>query len=132
MTDWQKQALDDLKNTTMSRAEIARKYNRSPATIQRLIKLNNVQRPKGTQKGQRSLNETKPLSPQHHWIGIRLQILDTDNQLRERLGVSRYAFAAMKLGAHDYSLSQLQRIADILQVDLSEFVKPLPQLRACS
>jgi len=133
MTDhnlkWQKSAIEDLENTDLSIADIARKYGRSVDTIKKLRRFYNVTRklpPRN--RGAKKVADMVSLSSAHRAIGSRLTIYRASRSYSDvgaELGVSRYVVKLMEAGAHDFTLTQLLRVADVLDLPIEEIIKPI-------
>lgn len=125
---WYSGAKYDLEHTNLTIEEIARKYNRSPYTVQKLQKMHKIKRllpPNPT--GPQPLSEEKPISDAHRRIGIKLSLYRgqrTQMALAEELGLSYYRLARMELGAHDFTLSEIQKLKTALQLNYDELVAP--------
>lgn len=84
--------------------------------------------------GFRPLKSTDPLSQIHLAVGVRMnhhRVIKHDLSPREFC--SRYQFSnlirlrQMELGQYDFTLSELQQVATILNISTEELVKPFTQ-----
>lgn len=81
-------------------------------------------------RSKRSYEGKKPLSKNHAHIGARLSRYRfnqpetmTAEALGSILGTSRNRVREMELGFHDFTLSECDRIAKLLNVPMSELIK---------
>jgi hypothetical protein len=129
LKDWHKACLEDLENTSLSYAEIGRKYGRARDTIIKLKNHYNVTRKNPPENyGQRKPDTLSSLSDQHRALGSRLTVFranKTYSQVGDLLGVSRHIVKLMELGAHDFTLNQLMRISDVLGMEISQMIAPI-------
>lgn len=113
--DWHTAALHDLEHSTMSLAEIAAKYGRAPDTVKKLLHQSKiVRRFPNTRRGPKRVDNGVPISPQHHVIGIRINLARGGEGIQSfanKIGVSPLILAQMEVGQHDFKFSQLIRIA---------------------
>lgn len=111
----------------MTRAEIGKKYNRSPETIKKLQERSNIVRKNPPQhKGPQRRDNKLPISRQHHAIGIRLSMArgaEGSKSFAEKLGVSSLVLAQMEVGQHDFKLSQLLAISDATQLSIPQLMQ---------
>lgn len=127
--NWRDAAIDDLENTSMSYDEIARKYGRSTMAVMKLRERANIIRAKpNMRRGPRKFEEARSLSSHHRAVGSRLTIARANTPVRDfadRLGVSVYVLRAMELGIHDYTLSELLRISDLVGRTMEDLINPI-------
>lgn len=126
---WQKSAIEDLENTNLSMAEIAAKYGRSVHTVRKLRRLYNVTR-KIPQKrrGPHKVADMVSLSPEHRALGSRLTTYRgsrTYSDVAAELGVSRSVLKLMEIGAYDFTLTHLMRIANLLGRPVQDIITPI-------
>ncbi|BCJ91717.1 hypothetical protein IZ6_24520 [Terrihabitans soli] len=111
--------------------EIGSKFGRHSSTIYKLSKEQNWVRPtKARTGGRKSFADSEVLSTVHRSVGIRLgmhRVMEQENfsQMGDRLGCSRLAASNMEKGFYDFSLTELNKIADLLGTDLIELLTPL-------
>lgn len=126
---WQQSALHDLEFTGLSYEEIGQKYGRSRATIIKLFRLFNVKRKVPVARlGPQKTADMKSLSPEHRALGSRLTVYRSNKlltQVAEELGVSRHILKLMEQGSHDFTLTQLSRIANMLDAPIQDLVMPI-------
>lgn len=124
---WQHAAISDLENSSLSVAEIAKKYKRASVTIHKLMQRNKVVRNNPpTQKGPRRRDNALPISRQHHAIGIRLNMArgaETPKAFADRLGISALALAQMEVGQFDFKLSQLIAISEVTRQSIDTLMQ---------
>lgn len=129
MKDWHKACLEDLETTSLSYAEIGKKYGRARDTIIKLKHHYNVTRKNPPANyGQRKPETLVSLSEQHRALGSRLTVYranKTYSQVGEVLGVSRHIVKLMELGAHDFTLNQLMRISEVLGMEINQMIAPI-------
>ncbi|RWB08731.1 MAG: XRE family transcriptional regulator [Mesorhizobium sp.] len=121
--EWHDKVIFDLENSDLSYAELARKYGRSRDTIIKLARLHNVLRRVPIAKGARRAVDMKELSPQHKALGTRLTIFRENRNYSEAaaiIGVSRHVLKYMELGCYDFTLTQLNRISELLGASFVE------------
>lgn len=124
---WQASALHDLEHGDLSYQEIADKYGRDRDTIIKLKKQYGVVRQKPTRKGPRPVVEMQQISPAHGSLGLRITAyrgIRSYTDLAQELNVSRYVVRMMEIGAHDFKLSELQRLSIIMGRKLHELLAP--------
>ncbi|TIS85672.1 MAG: hypothetical protein E5W26_10935 [Mesorhizobium sp.] len=125
--EWHTQLIYDLENTDLSHGELAKKYGRSRDTVIKLARLHNVLRKIPVKKGARRAADMKALSPQHRALGTRLTIFRENRNYSEAaafIGVSRHVLKYMELGCHDFTLTQLNRISELLGANFVELTTP--------
>lgn len=125
--EWHAQVINDLENTDLSYAELASKYGRSRDTIIKLARLHNVLRKVPVKKGARRAIDMKPLSAAHRALGTRLTIFRENRNYTEaaaQIGVSRHVLKYMELGCYDFTLTQLNRISELLGANFVELTTP--------
>lgn len=124
---WHPAALHDLEHSNMTISEVAEKYQRSKITIQKLLQRSAIVRknpPK--RRGPRRRDNSLPISRVHHVIGIRLNMNRGSRgttEYADQLGISPHLLVKMEVGQHDFKLSQIQAIADKLNLPISELMK---------
>ena len=128
--EWQKQAINELLNTSLSVAEIAAKHKRSRATIITLMRRAGISRTTQAPTGLRPVEELSPLSPVHKSIGIRISLYPDRNELRDKLGIGFRRFKQMEMGVHDFTLSELYQLKEALQLTIEDLVAPSKVLKA--
>jgi len=137
MTDstWKSAALDDLKNSDLSISRIASKHGRSPTSIKRLMRSEQVsrthKRPKG---GLKPFIQMDKLSPDHVRLGlhlIRSRGEEKKTSFGRALGVSATRLGQMEAGRHDFTLSEIQNIANLLGEAIFE-LRLVQQSELCS
>jgi hypothetical protein len=111
----------------LSMKTLAHTYGVSVDTIKAVLRPANVKAARG-RGGVRRLDTLKPITPLHLQIGVRL---DAHRVFVRHLSVSQFS-AGMKmsiqrlrrgeLGAYDFTLSELMRIAELLGVSLPQLV----------
>lgn len=115
--------LVDLFYEGHSVAELAKTYGRSVSTINKLVQLDKVQNgPRERQskpRDPRVLIDKKSLSNRHAWIGSRLAAYRARHNLTPsamglKLSVSRVKVTEMEIGAYDFTLTDVDRIAKLL------------------
>lgn len=117
---------------------IAEKYGRDYSTVAKMIRrakklgatrvvdLANRRR----QGGRMPLNDQKPLSYGHQSIGIRLNRFreiendHTHQKLADMIDVNRLTVRKMELGLHDFTIGQIQKIAEVMHVKIEELLRP--------
>ncbi|CCV12880.1 helix-turn-helix transcriptional regulator [Mesorhizobium sp. STM 4661] len=125
--EWHGKAIQDLETTDLSYAQLAKKYGRSRDTIIKLARLHNVLRRIPVTKGARRAIDMKELSPQHRALGTRLTIFRENRNYTEAaaiIGVSRHVLKYMELGCYDFTLTQLNRISELLGATFVELTTP--------
>ncbi|MES0134560.1 hypothetical protein NKJ88_06290 [Mesorhizobium sp. M0016] len=121
--EWHTQVIGDLENSDLSYAELAKKYGRSRDTIIKLARLHKVLRRIPIAKGARKAVDMTAISPQHKALGTRLSIFRGTRNYSDAaaiIGVSRHVLKYMELGCYDFTLSQLNRISELLGSTLVE------------
>lgn len=123
---WQALAVHDLETTDLSYEEIGTKYGRSRDTI---IKLKNrhkvVRRVPQSRMGPKKTVDMKPLTHQHRTLGIRLTLHRGERSytdIAHELNVSRHVIKMMEIGAHDFTLTQLITISEIMGQSINDLV----------
>lgn len=126
-TSWHSAALHDLENTSMTRVEIGKKYNRSPETIKKLQERNKIVRKRPPlHKGPLRRENSLPISRQHHTVGIRLSMVrggQPSKSFADKLGISTLLLAKMEVGQHDFKLSQLLAISEATQLSIPQLMQ---------
>lgn len=114
-------------NTTMSFAEIGRKYNRHRSTVAILAKAVGATRD-GVGRGITPLAEASPLSIQHRRLGVRItrELGEmTPKEAADRLGISVIRLRQMELGVHDFTLLEMLKLEKFLGIEMSEMILPM-------
>lgn len=125
--DWQASAIEDLINSDLSMQEIATKYGRDRDTIFKLRREHAIVRKKTSRKGSRPASEMKQISPAHGSLGLRITAyrgVRNYTDLAQELNVSRYVVQRMEIGAHDFTLTQLQKLSTIMGRNIEELIAP--------
>lgn len=118
--DWQKQALLDYQTSTLSHAQIAKKYGRSCDTIIKLVEREGAVRTQAPKASLTPMDEKQVISPLHRAIGVKLNLHRTVHndysltEVAQQIRSDRYRVATMERGVHDFTLSELQAIAEFL------------------
>jgi hypothetical protein len=126
-TDWHAAALHDLEHSSLSVDEIAKKYQRTRRTLDKLAALNGVVRrrpPPG--RGPKRKENGLPISPKHQAIGVRLSMArggETVRSYAAKLGVSPIQLTRMEVGQHDFQLSQLLKISTLTGKSLGDLMQ---------
>lgn len=124
---WHADAIRDLEETSMSVSEIAKKYNRSTKTVEKLLYTSNIVRKfPNSRRGPTRRENSLPISRQHHAIGIRLNMLrgpESSRVFADRLGVSPNVLAKMEVGQHDFQLTQLLTISKLMGQPINELIQ---------
>jgi len=114
--------------------EIAVSTGRSISTIHKLIKddetANGPRERLKKPSDPRIMVDKKMISKRHGWIGIRIARYRAEHDLTPtafgmRISVSRVVVRNMEVGAHDFTLTQLERLSDTLKVSFDELTTPL-------
>ena len=119
--NWQVNALKDLWTTRLSYQEIADRYGRSRSTVIALAREHNVARLNG-KKG----SAKTALSKEHVALGLKISLhRDTQSysEMGEELGVSRHVVRMMELGYHDFTLTQLIKLSNIMGQNLDQLIE---------
>lgn len=130
MTDnhsWHAAAIKDLTETDMSYQEIGDKYGRSRDTIIKLKNRYRLTRKHPPRRGIAKLTERSELSSTHRAVGIHLTLYRDGRNFSEvapDFGVSAVVLRYMELGIHEFTLSQLQKISDVLGRSIPELITP--------
>lgn len=123
---WHDELKHDLETTTLTISQLAKKYDRSFNTIKRLQDRMGVIR-KPNKSGNVSIEDLPDLGPPFRALGIRITIHRGTVPKREYadfLGVSPVVLQRMELGRHDYLLTQLLRILQVLGLSIEEALSP--------
>lgn len=127
--NWHTAAIYDLEHTSLSYAEIGVKYGRSRDTIIKLKRLHKVlRRVPVSRNGQLKTTSMKSLSSYHRALGSRLTMFRGNRNytaLAHEFGVSRHILKLMEIGAHDFTLTQLSRISEILGHSIPDIIAPI-------
>lgn len=84
---------------------------------------------KDQQVNKRAHANMKPLSPLHQQIGVKLDsfrnfvVRETPTQFAFRMRITRMRLRKMELGAWDFTLSDLQKIAEVTKTPLLDLLK---------
>jgi DNA-binding XRE family transcriptional regulator len=127
MHDWENQAIDLLKTTTLSYNQIATRVGRGRDAVVRLCRIHAIERP-NKPVGPVKMTEMNKLSPQHIALGLKLSRYRNDisaSEMAKRLGVSRYVLRTMEFGLHDFTLTQLLRISELLGLTLDQLTETM-------
>lgn len=125
---WQISALNELENSSLSLGEIAAKYGRTVRTISKLLARSGVIRKnQPSRRGPKQLLNNVALSRTHHAIGLRLAMARAKSaggyaEFAQVLGVSVWVLKTMEVGQHDYKLSQLQTISEVLKLSIADMM----------
>lgn len=125
--DWHAHAIKDLSETSLSYNEIAKRVGRSRDTIIKVRRKYRIERPVQPKSGPRSNSDAKGQSIMHRAIGVRLTLYRDGkafSEIADLLMISRATLKKMEMGAHDFTLNQLQAIADLLGADLASLLTP--------
>lgn len=118
--------------------EIAVSSGRSISTIHKLVKddeMANGPRERAKKPNDpRIMVDKKMLSKRHGWIGIQIARYRAEHDLTPtafgmRVSVSRVVVRNMEVGAHDFTLLQLERLATILKISFDELITPFQPAR---
>lgn len=127
--NWTDAAIRDHFEQGLSYSEIAQKYGRNQSTIAKLLARERKRRAaNGEPLGRKPRNRPDPrafanltrLSPTHARVGARLNYYRTVTKqltptaLGDLLSVSRSLIGKMEAGAHDFTLTELWKIAQLL------------------
>lgn len=125
---WQRDCLHDLEHSDLSYAELAVKYDRARDTITKLKERYSITRPTTVRKGSIPLSQRQSISTNHRAIGVRLTLFRDDRlitDLADQMNVSRTVYKAMEVGAHDFTLTQILRISEVLGVPAEDLWVPM-------
>ena len=126
---WKASAIRDYVLTGMSHAEVGAKYGRSAITILKTMQGRGLK--KMVPRSRHSIYRTMtngPLSPAHRALGVRLSIyrgIRKYTDVAEDFKISRHVLKSMEIGAHDYKLTELQRIAEVLGEPIATIITPI-------
>lgn len=110
--------------------DLANRYGRSEVTVRKMISREAALRGidlKATPRS-RALHDQKTLGPLHIALGLKLvthRVMDRHLGIREmakELGVSPMTLGLMERGSHDYTLTQLLRLSEVLDVPVIELI----------
>jgi hypothetical protein len=128
LTDRQQALKIDLQTTDDSLAKLSKKHGWHPSTISKFQAQQNIVRPEGGGKSGPQRDEGRlPISPSHKALGIRIGLYRASRnytEFGEILGVSRVIVKNMEHGFHDFTLSEMTRIVNILGITLTEALEP--------
>jgi hypothetical protein len=121
MADWKAGVIHDLKTTTLPVASIASKHGRSPTSVWKLKRDENIKR-EPVKRGMKRFIEMDVLSPEHTKLGHYLTRLrhgegETKTSIANALGLSASKFGQWESGRHDFTLSEMQAISAWLGED---------------
>lgn len=114
-------------------ASIASRSGRDNSTISKLIRtdtLLNGPRPRTAKPADpRLMVDKKTLSKRHTWIGIqiaryRAEHDHTPTQFGMLINASRVVVRNMEVGAHDFTLCQIDRLSEVLKMDFQTLTTP--------
>lgn len=120
-TSWHEPAAGDLIAGELSLQEIGEKYGRSVSSVKKLMYSRNIKRKNLNRRGPKSLADKAPLSPLHQTLGMRLSYLAAnygDRFVGRKLRASTVTLRYMTNGMHDFKLSELVTLADLLGMPL--------------
>jgi len=131
---WHAAALEDYQHSGMSFDALAKKYGRSRDTLIKLVKTHDVQRCTPLARpGRGKMLDLEPLSEVHKYIGVRINYYRTvqNNWQYKELGqlihASWWLLRKMEQGSHDFTLTEIKQISDLLGVPVDELLSP-PQI----
>jgi hypothetical protein len=130
--DWREQAIHDYENSDDTVEVIAARYGRHWSTLNKLL----IERRKaglGRARAakRRVFSERSVLSTAHRQIGIRMNMFRTlgmdwsMEKLASKLNVSRIRIVEMERGLHDFTLTELQAISDLVDLPLERLGLPI-------
>lgn len=111
---------------------IATKYGRHVSTIWKLVKEERERNPsrqrKKISRGPRSISEKDTLSPLHVNVGLMIAKHRAVNDITASdfgsvINSSRIRVRNMEVGAHDFTLSELISLSEVLKVSLPELLR---------
>jgi hypothetical protein len=134
---------EDVKNYNLGLVEeywagdsyqtIATRSGRSVSTIIKLVKADirangervRVKKPDDP----RIMLNKKILSAKHSWIGLQIGLYRAQNDLTPSsmgmvLNATRVMVRNMEIGSHDFTLTQLERIAEVLSIPFMTLITP--------
>lgn len=126
-TDWEKKLVDLIENSDLSWTEIAAQTQRDRGTILKFARFHNLRKQKSARIGPIRKEDLRPLSAHHKAVGLRLSNargLDRYSDSADRIGTNRHIARIMETGAHDFTLSELIRIAEALDMNLARLIEP--------
>ncbi|MDF2996861.1 MAG: hypothetical protein K0R27_2498 [Xanthobacteraceae bacterium] len=132
MKEWESDCIADFEQG-MSYDDLARKYgNRHPTTIRKMLRVHGAIRKAApvSKGGPKRLSDLKPLSKVHQAIGIeinRYRTLTHDlgmSEMGEKLNVNRALIRKMELGIHDFTLTEINMISELLGLPVMELLTP--------
>lgn len=116
-----------------SYADVAARSGRSVSTIIKLVKADiKAHGPRTRTKkpdDPRIMLNKKILSPRHSWIGLQLALYRAQHDLTPSsmgmvINATRVMIRNMEIGAHDFTLSQLDRISEVLNIPFQTLITP--------
>lgn len=133
MLDWEKQAQDLLQNSTLSYKQIGERVGRSRDSVVKFCSEQKIKRPSNRMKGHVGWSQIPKLSPKHVALGLRITRYRNDvsvTELASRLGVSSYVLRMMEYGLHDFTLSQLMKLSEAMDMSLDKLTETYNDRRA--
>lgn len=136
--DWKVGAIHDFKYAGMSYQELATKYGRAKITIQKMLKRMGVERvtPSTNIGGRIKYSDLPVVSHTHKAIGVRLNLYRTLNlkenltEFSGRIMVNRDTLRRMELGVHDFTLTELGRVAQMLSTLVPDLLTSRKEIHA--
>ncbi|WP_060567672.1 hypothetical protein [Aurantimonas manganoxydans] len=134
---WPEGAVEDWQHGA-SYSWLANKYGRAYSTIAHHIRFMRtrydlkpvVDLSERRQGGRQTFAEQSPISQFHRNVGVKLnyyrEVINDLNyeELGAKLGVNRLVTRKMELGIHDFTLTQLEAVAGLLETAIPELMKP--------
>ncbi|MBL4766380.1 MAG: hypothetical protein JKY94_01455 [Rhodobacteraceae bacterium] len=101
---------------------LATKFGLSVSSIRRILKNAEIE-VRREPHGRPALLNLKPISQGHIWVGTKLDTYlmrhSSMQELSVKIGMSTHQISLARFGTYDFTLSDLQRINKVLNVDLS-------------
>ncbi|MFB2554033.1 hypothetical protein [Ensifer soli] len=132
MSEWETAALHDLLQTSLSIADIASRHGRSKSAIHKLKNAAETIRPTTRGPGMKRMADLDVISQDHIRIGLhllRLRGRDGKTAFANALGTSAITLGVMENGRHDFTLRQLQAIAELGDEPFFSLQLPEPSVR---
>lgn len=140
-TEWHSDAIDAFFDEGLSYKEIGDRFHVAPNTVTKIVvRERNRRLAEGLSIERKTRQKPNPrahenfvrLSPTHARIGQLMshhrQVVNnlsvTEMASSDYLGCSRLLIRKMEAGAHDFSLGELMRISQILEVPLLDLMTP--------
>lgn len=132
VTSWKDKAIADYeKGATFE--ELAERYGRRPNTIYKAVVERGAVRqvPMDAKKRQRKFSEIHPMSQEHKNLGLRMNMYRTVSrrwnldQMGAAIASNRIEVRKMELGIHDFTLTQMSRISNLLELPIAELTQPI-------